>query len=70
MQAIGTGGRLPTDSAEVLPSGKNLRLPGRMSVPAIVDGAMAYTIRSARTRDVPVIRKLIDSDAESGRLLT
>jgi amino-acid N-acetyltransferase len=31
---------------------------------------MAYTIRSARTRDVPVIRKLIDSNAESGRLLT
>jgi amino-acid N-acetyltransferase len=41
-----------------------------MSVPAIVDGAMAYTIRSARTRDVPLIRKLIDSNAESGRLLT
>jgi amino-acid N-acetyltransferase len=35
-----------------------------------VDGAMAYTIRSARTRDVPVIRKLIDSNAESGRLLS
>jgi amino-acid N-acetyltransferase len=31
---------------------------------------MAYTIRSARTRDVPVIRKLIDSNVESGRLLT
>jgi amino-acid N-acetyltransferase len=31
---------------------------------------MAYTIRSARTRDVPVIRKLIDSNAESGRLLS
>jgi amino-acid N-acetyltransferase len=30
---------------------------------------MAYTIRSARTRDVPVIRKLIDSNVESGRLL-
>jgi amino-acid N-acetyltransferase len=37
---------------------------------AIVDGAMAYTIRSARTRDVPVIRKLIDSNVESGRLLS
>jgi amino-acid N-acetyltransferase len=35
-----------------------------------VDGAMAYTIRSARTRDVPVIRKLIDSNVESGRLLS
>jgi amino-acid N-acetyltransferase len=31
---------------------------------------MAYTIRSARTRDVPVIRKLIDANVESGRLLT
>jgi amino-acid N-acetyltransferase len=31
---------------------------------------MAYTIRPARTRDVPVIRKLIDSNVESGRLLT
>jgi amino-acid N-acetyltransferase len=39
-------------------------------VAAIVDGAMAYTIRSARTRDVPVIRKLIDSNVESGRLLS
>ena len=37
---------------------------------AIVDGAMAYTIRPARTGDVPVIRKLIDSNVESGRLLT
>jgi len=36
----------------------------------IVDGAMAYTIRPARTGDVPVIRKLIDSNVESGRLLT
>jgi amino-acid N-acetyltransferase len=35
-----------------------------------VDEAMAYTIRSARTRDVPVIRKLIDSNVESGRLLS
>jgi amino-acid N-acetyltransferase len=31
---------------------------------------MAYSVRSARTRDVPVIRKLIDSNVESGRLLT
>jgi amino-acid N-acetyltransferase len=37
---------------------------------AMVDGAMAYTIRSARTRDVPVIRKLIDANVESGRLLS
>jgi amino-acid N-acetyltransferase len=28
------------------------------------------TIRSARTSDVPVIRKLIDANAESGRLLS
>jgi len=31
---------------------------------------MAYTIRPARTRDVPMIRKLIDSHVESGRLLS
>ncbi len=31
---------------------------------------MAYTIRPARTPDVPVIRKLIDANAESGRLLS
>jgi amino-acid N-acetyltransferase len=31
---------------------------------------MAYTIRPARTRDVPVIRKLIDNNVESGRLLS
>jgi len=31
---------------------------------------MSYTIRSARTRDVPVIRKLIDSNVESGSLLS
>ncbi len=31
---------------------------------------MAYTIRPARTRDVPMIRKLIDSNVESGRLLS
>jgi amino-acid N-acetyltransferase len=30
----------------------------------------AYTIRSARTPDVPVIRKLIDSNVESGCLLS
>src|SRR5690242_2946023 len=31
---------------------------------------MAYTIRAARTSDVPVVRKLIDSNVESGRLLS
>ncbi len=31
---------------------------------------MGYTIRSARTRDVPMIRKLIDSNVESGSLLS
>ena len=31
---------------------------------------MAHTIRSARTRDVPVIRQLIDSNVSSGRLLS
>jgi len=31
---------------------------------------MGYTIRSARTSDVPMIRKLIDSNVESGRLLS
>ena len=31
---------------------------------------MPYTIRPARTRDVPTIRKLIDSNVESGRLLS
>ena len=31
---------------------------------------MSYTIRPARTRDVPMIRKLIDSNVESGRLLS
>ena len=31
---------------------------------------MAYTVRSARTSDVPVVRKLVDSNAESGRLLS
>jgi amino-acid N-acetyltransferase len=36
----------------------------------IVDGAMAYTIRPARTPDVPVVRKLVDSNVESGRLLS
>jgi len=36
----------------------------------IVDGAMAYTIRAARTSDVPVVRKLVDSNVESGRLLS
>jgi amino-acid N-acetyltransferase len=45
-----------------------LYLPARAA--AIVDCAMAYTIRSAHTRDVPVIRKLIDANVESGRLLS
>lgn len=31
---------------------------------------MSYTIRSARTGDVPVIRKLVDANVESGRLLS
>jgi amino-acid N-acetyltransferase len=31
---------------------------------------MGYTIRPARTGDVPMIRKLIDSNVESGRLLS
>jgi len=31
---------------------------------------MSYTIRSARTSDVPVIRRLIDANVESGRLLS
>ena len=31
---------------------------------------MAYTIRPARTSDVPGIRKLIDANVESGRLLS
>jgi amino-acid N-acetyltransferase len=31
---------------------------------------MTYTIRPARTRDVPMISKLIDSNVESGRLLS
>ena len=43
---------------------RGMRSSGRPAGPrpaaAIVDGAMAYTIRPARTRDVPVIRKLIE----------
>jgi amino-acid N-acetyltransferase len=31
---------------------------------------MTYTIRPARTGDVPVIRKLIDANVDSGRLLS
>ncbi|MBV9449784.1 MAG: amino-acid N-acetyltransferase [Streptosporangiaceae bacterium] len=31
---------------------------------------MSYTIRPARTSDVPVIRKLVDANVESGRLLS
>ena len=30
---------------------------------------MGYTVRPARTRDVPMIGKLIDANADSGRLL-
>jgi amino-acid N-acetyltransferase len=55
---------------EVLPSGTRGGRAGGSPAAAIVDGAMGYTIRSARTRDVPVIRKLIDSNVESGRLLS
>jgi amino-acid N-acetyltransferase len=32
-------------------------------------GAMEYIVRQARTRDVPVIRRLIDENVDSGRLL-
>jgi amino-acid N-acetyltransferase len=35
-----------------------------------VDDAMSYTIRPARTCDVPAIRKMIDANVESGRLLS
>src|SRR2546429_3086213 len=69
MHDIGIKARLPTDSVEVLPCGKNPGRAERTRSAAIVDGAMAYTIRPARTGDVPVIRKLIDSNVESGRLL-
>jgi len=31
---------------------------------------MGYTIRAARTRDVPMIRELIDANADSGLLLS
>jgi N-acetylglutamate synthase and related acetyltransferases len=70
MHDIGTAARLPTDSVEVLPFKILTDRLGRSMSAAIVDGAMAYTIRPARTGDVPVIRKLIDSNVESGRLLT
>ena len=50
--------------------GRSRRRPRPGGPAAIVDGAMAYTIRPARTRDVPMIRKLIDSNVESGRLLS
>jgi amino-acid N-acetyltransferase len=36
----------------------------------MVDRAMTYTIRPARTGDVPVIRELVDANADSGRLLS
>ena len=70
MHDIGTQGRLATDSGEVLPSSVRTAALALRAGPAIVDGAMAYTIRSARTRDVPTIRKLMDSNVESGRLLS
>ncbi len=73
MHNIGNNGPLATDSAEVLPCGTRGGRPGRRPghpAAAIVDGAMTYTIRSARTADVPVISKLIDSNVESGRLLS
>ena len=35
-----------------------------------MDGVMSFIIRPARTSDVPVIRKLIDSNVESGVLLS
>ena len=54
----------------VLPPAGSRPVPWRPASADIVDGAMAYTIRSARTSDVPVVRKLIDSDVESGRLLS
>ena len=59
------GRRTITDRYGALAAGR----PRCSSPAAIVDGAMAYTIRPARTGDVPVIRKLIDSNVESGRLL-
>lgn len=37
---------------------------------AIVGCVMTYTIRPARTGDVPVIRTLIDANVDSGRLLS
>src|SRR6202043_3656007 len=73
-----TGGRLLNRLREL--SSRVTRWPGpvppvqRLSWPAaaaaIVYLAMAYTIRPARTPDVPMIRKLIDSNVESGRLLS
>jgi amino-acid N-acetyltransferase len=42
----------------------------RIAAAAIVDGVMSFTIRPARTSDVPAIGKLIDSNVESGLLLS
>jgi amino-acid N-acetyltransferase len=49
---------------------ENLR--GKPGTAAIVDLAMSnpVTIRAARTADVPPIRKLIDANVDSGRLLS
>jgi amino-acid N-acetyltransferase len=47
-----------------------VEVAGRRVAAAIVDIVMSYTIRSARTGDVPVIRRLIDANYESGRLLS
>jgi amino-acid N-acetyltransferase len=46
--------------------------PGKPGMAAIVDDVMSnsVTIRAARTADVPLIRKLIDANVDSGRLLS
>jgi amino-acid N-acetyltransferase len=52
-----------------------LRLPARTSVRRAIElwrysgSAMEYIVRQARTRDVPVIRTLINQNVGSGRLL-
>ncbi len=69
MHNIGTRGRCQPTRENFYHWPQGLLRPLSQAA-AIVDGAMAYTIRSARTRDVPVIRKLIDSNVESGRLLS
>src|SRR5712691_499917 len=40
-----------------------------VTVPGYSGAAMGYTVRQARTKDVPVIRALIDENVGSGRLL-